>query len=251
MKYAWKVLWTAALGAVVSVTAMAQGNPPLLSVARIQVKPDRMTEFIEIQKKITEAFKKGGAPLRVVLRGNLGNPNEVLTISPMNSYAERDTTGSPIRKAMTDAEWAALFARRDQCVVSVRATMEQTLPDMGIAPPPGNALPKMVREVRTMVRVGMADQYMAAVKNELVPAYKKMGVTYLRARRVQYGGSRTEFSSGWGFDKWSDLDTVAGSLQKAMGDDAYKKYTDKMATLIANSQYLVWTVVADASYRNQ
>jgi hypothetical protein len=251
MKLVWNAVATAVLGAAAGMTAAAQGTPALLSVSRIQVKPERMSEFLEVQKKITEAYKKGGATLRVVLRGSLGNPNEVMTVSGMNNYADRDNMASPVRKAMTDAEWAALFARRDQCVVSVRTTIEQTLPELGIAPSSGTVLPKMFREVRTMVRPGMAEQYMALVKSELVPVYKKLGYSYIRVRRVQYGGSRTEFSSAWGFEKWADLDTASGALQKTMGDDAYRKYMEKAASLVSNSQYLIWTVVADASFRNQ
>lgn len=251
MKSLWRAVATAVLGAVVGMTAAAQGVPPLLSVSRVQVKPERMREFLEVQKQITEAFKKGGATLRVVLRGSLGNPNEVMTVSGMNSYAERDDMASPVRKAMTDAEWTALFARRDQCVISVRTTIEQTLPELGIAPSSVTVLPKMFREVRTMVRPGMATQYMALMKDEVLPVYKKLGYSYIRVRRVQYGGSRTEFSSAWGFEKWADLDTAGSAFQKAMGEDAYRKYMEKVSSVVANSQYLVWTVVADASFRKQ
>ena len=112
---------------------------------QIQLPCEIPDEYLEVQRKITEAYKKGGATLRVVLRGSLGNPNEVMTVSGMNSYADRDNMASPVRKAMTDAEWTALFARRDQCTVSVRTTVEQTLPEMGIAPSSGTALPKMFR----------------------------------------------------------------------------------------------------------
>ena len=143
------------------------------------------------------------------------------------------------------------MARRDQCVVSVRTTVEQTLPDMGIAPASGTMLPKMIREVRTIVRPGMAEQYMALVKGELLPAYKKAGYTFLRVRRVQYGGPRTEFSSALGFEKWAELDAAATFLQKAMGEEGARKFTEKLGALTANSQYLVWTVVSDASFRNQ
>jgi len=251
MTKVWKAVSVAAFGAVVSATVWAQQtNPPLLYVARAQVKPERMTEYLEVQKKITEAYKKGGASLRVVARGTIGNPNEVISVAPMSSYAERDAQ-TPLRKALTDMEYSALLARRDQCVASVRTTIERTWPELGIAPASGSALPTMIREVRTRVRPGMQPQYMDMVKNELLPAYKKAGLSYLRVRQVQYGGPRTEFTSTWGFEKWAELDSMATFLERTMGADGAKKFQEKLGGLTAYSEYNIWTVVADASYRNQ
>jgi hypothetical protein len=53
-------LFTTLIGAVaLSITAAAQA-PQLLSVARVNVKPDRLGEFMDVEKQYTEAFKKGG-----------------------------------------------------------------------------------------------------------------------------------------------------------------------------------------------
>lgn len=209
-----------------------------------------MTDYLEIQKKITEAYKKAKAPMRIVLRGNEGNPLEVITISALNNYAERDNTESAVRKAMAPEEWTALFARRAQCTVSVRTTIERTLPDISITPASA-PLPKMVREIRTRVRPGKQNEYMALIKSELIPTLKKLNVTSYRVRQVQYGGSRGEFAAVSPMEKWAELDTMSGGMEKAMGAEAYRKYTEKFTSLITGSEYTIWTVVADASYRNQ
>lgn len=232
-----------------ATTLTAQSVPPLLSIARVTVRADRMTEFLEIQKKITDAYRKGKAPMRIVLRGTTGNPQEVITIVALNNYAERDNLDTAVRKALPPEEWTALFARRDQCTVSVRTTIERTLSDLGINAA-STVLPKMLREVRTRVRPGKQDEYMALVRNELVPALKKTNVASYRVRQVQYGGSRTEFASVTPLEKWAELDALPGSLEKAMGAEAYKKYLEKVSSLIAGSEYTIYTLVADASYRN-
>ena len=206
-----------------------------------------MTEYLEIQKKFSDAAKKGGASFRYVLRGSMGNPYEVVTISPMNSYAERD--GEPIYlKGMTAAESASLAARRSQCTTSVRTTVERTLPDISL--PNIMPIPKMVRELRTRVRPGMQNQYMALVKSDLLPALKKMDVKVYRVRQVQHGGSRVEFTSAIPMEKWSELDGQATRLENAMGKETYAKYLEKVNSMVAFSEYLVFTVVADSSYRN-
>ena len=112
-----------------------------------------MAEYLEVQKQISQAYKKGGAAFRYVLVGAIGNPNEVLTVSGMSSYADRDAD-LPARKTMTDAQWVSLLARRSQCTVSVRTTFEVTLPEQSIATP-DQPLPKMIRETRTRVRPNM------------------------------------------------------------------------------------------------
>ena len=139
-------LGTAALTAV----AAGQTAPPLLSISRAQVRPERMAEYLEVQKQISQAYKKGGAAFRYVLVGSIGNPYEVLTVSGMSSYADRDAA-LPARKTRTDAQWVSLLARRSQCTVSVRTTLERTLPEQSILAVDQTAS-KMVRETRTRVR---------------------------------------------------------------------------------------------------
>ena len=242
-----KLLLTAFGAAVLTSAAIAQTSPPLLSVARVQVKTERMTEYLEIQKKFSDAAKKGGASFRYVLRGSMGNPYEVVTISPMDSYAERDGE-SILLKGMTAAESASLVARRSQCTISVRTTVERTLPDISL--PNNMPVPKMVREVRTRVRPGMQNQYMALVKSDLLPALKKMDVKVFRMRQVQFGGSRVEFASATPMEKWSELDGQVTRLENTMGKDAYAKYSEKLNSMVASSEYIIFTVVADSSYRN-
>jgi hypothetical protein len=240
-----RLLWTV-LGA--AVLASAQTAPPLLSIARAQVRPERMAEYLEIQTKFTEAYKKSGASFRYVLVGSVGNPNEVITVSSMNSYAERDAE-SPVQKALSPAEWASLTARRSQCTVSVRTTIERTLPDESIRTP-DLPMPRFIRETRTRVRPNMQTPYRALIKSDLLPALKKLGVKSYLLRQVQWGSSRVEFAATSILDKWADLDGPANSLEGAMGKEAYARYSEKMAGIVAFSEYSIFRLVAAASYRN-
>ena len=62
-------------------TVAAQTTPALLSVARVQVKPDRVGEFMDVEKQYLAAFKKGGGTIRAVYRSAAGNPFEFLRLS--------------------------------------------------------------------------------------------------------------------------------------------------------------------------
>ena len=105
-------------------TVTAQTAPALLSVARVQVKPDRVAEFMDIEKQYSAAFKKGGGTIRVVYRNAAGNPFEFMVIAGMPNYALLDDK-SFYAKGATEVELARMGARRAQCVESVRTTYER------------------------------------------------------------------------------------------------------------------------------
>jgi hypothetical protein len=64
----------------------------LLSVARVQVKPDRVGEFMDVEKQYSAAFKKGGGTIRVVYRNAAGNPFEFLVIAVIPNYGPSTTS---------------------------------------------------------------------------------------------------------------------------------------------------------------
>jgi len=229
----------------VSFTAVAQPTPALLSVARVIVKPERAAEWREIEVKYTEAYKKGGGTLRVVYQSTEGNPYEYTVITALPGYAAMDGT-SPYVKGSSEAAIAGLSARRNQCIMSVRTTMERPLPDLAIMTP-GSEPPKRRRVVRTTVRPGMMDQYLEVLKNELVPALKKGGVKWFRARVVEYGGSRNQVTTGSGFNDWAEMDGPS-VLEKALGKDAAAAWLKKISGMISSSEYLIYTYRPELSY---
>ena len=95
---------------------------------------------------------------------------------------------------------AALMARRAQCLESARQTIERALPDVSFVTA-GTPTPAMLRVTRTRVRPGMAEQYLALVKSDLMPALKKGGAASFRVRRVEWGGSRYDFTTSIPLEK--------------------------------------------------
>lgn len=232
-----KCLMTIAGLAIFGAVAAAQPPSPLLNVNRVVVKPDRLNEFIDIETKIREASQKGGLPWRNVWRSYLGQAYEFVIVTPLENYAARDTP-PPVTKGLKEGELASLMARRAQCIESSRMTIERPLPDLSIANP-NAAIPPMIRMIRTRVRPGMADQYIALMKDELLPAYKKIGMPGYRMRRIEWGGSRNDFTTNMPMDKMAELDGDSWVV-KALGQDGARKYLDKVSQLISASEYMVY-----------
>ncbi len=103
----------------------------------------------------------------------------------------------------------------------------------------------MVELVRVNVRPDMVDQWMATVKNELVPAWKKAGQSGVLARRVEYGGVRSQFTIRIPLNKWADLDGEP-PLVKALGPDAMAKLVAKLNSM-SSSEQLIYNYVPDLS----
>ena len=239
------------LGALIGAASIGVGaaqQTSLLQVARVAVKADRVSEFIDIQKQLSEGAQKAGSTTSlIVYRGVAGNPNEFVFVTPAAGYGYFDEA-PPWIKAMPvemRTRGTQLFARRGQCVESVRVTYERAVSDLQIGDA-GTAAPKMIRQTRVHVRPGMADAFLALAKAELVPAYKKANVAWFRVRRVEYGGSRNDITLSAGLDKMGDLDP--NLLSKVMGPDAAKNYLAKAAQMVSNSEYLVFRRLADLSY---
>lgn len=235
---------------MVSATALAMTTaaqtapaPVLLQVSRVQVKPDRATEYREIEGKYTEAYKKGGGTLRAVYQGAAGNPYEYLIVTAMPNFAAMDGESVYV-KGSTAAAIAALGARRNQCTTSVNVTYERPI-DVGLTDNAAVASAKVFGVNRVQVRPGMADDYIAFVKNELVPALKKGGVKDFRVRRVEWGGSRDVFTTRRAVANFAELD--GGSpIEKALGKDGSAALLKKSRAL-ATTQYFLYRMRPEIS----
>lgn len=241
---------TTLAAAGLSVTAMSAqttpGQPQLVNVARVTVKPDRVQEWLDIERKYSEAHKKGGGSYRYVYRNRAGNPFEYMVVSSVGKYANLDEK-SRYAQGMTEAELAAIQARRNQCLDSVRITYERTIPELGI-PSPAGSRRKVMRLSRTTVRSGMDAQFLAIIKDEYQPALKKAGVTSFLVRRVEWGASRNVFTMLGRHDQFAELDE-GSMLTKALGVEEAAKLLAKIRQTISSTEYLLYTYLPESSYQ--
>lgn len=230
-----------------ALPALCQTSFPLRSVVRYQVKGDRITEFQEVEKQVAASYRKaGGDHFRVVFRDAIGS-GQFWVISPIAKYGDRDAP-NPYTKMTTEQERASRSARLSQCVEHVQSTIERSFEDLNITPTGAIAPMTWLRMTRTRVRNGKANDYIAALKSDLIPALKKMGVKNFRIRQVLYGGNLNDFTTSSGFEKWTELDDASG-LAKAMGgDEAMRKYGEKMNEIVTGRERFILRYLPDLSY---
>jgi quinol monooxygenase YgiN len=229
---------------------LCQQQYPLRSVTRTVVKPDRGAEFVDIAKQTVEMIKKAGNDrFNVVWQVAAGNSNEYWSVSPMSKYGDRDQPPAWF-KSVPQGAMTSLFARRANCVTSNATTIERYRDDLSTAPATATSNappPAYLRVLRTRVRQGKAEEYATLMKNMLLPALKKAGVTDYRVRQVAWGGNRNDFTSTTGFQKWSEMDGP-GVVQKALGEEGFRQYVAKVNELVTGTEYIILRYRPELSY---
>jgi hypothetical protein len=221
--------------------------PAMVATARIEVKRDRIPEFEEVEKQVTASYKKAASTdqFRVVYRAVVGNTAEYWVLTPLYKFADRDAD-SPYDKMTTERERAMRAARLAPYVESVRTSIERAIPELSVTSPGTPFPPTWVRYIRVRVRPGTTEQLIAAVKTDVLPAMKKLNGE-LRVRQTLYGGNANDFIVASGFEKWSELDDAA-ALPKAMGDETFRKFEDKIHAIETNVEEYIMAYQKDLSY---
>jgi len=116
-------LWTLAALMImaplgVSLAQNAPANTRIL-VQVTQVKPGRAAEWRALQQnEVLPALKKAGVPSRDTLETLLGNPNEFVTLRPLDNLAEFDGQQGLLQRALGARAGDALVAKLADLTVS-------------------------------------------------------------------------------------------------------------------------------------
>jgi len=246
------MLLHSALAAAVIATAVPSfsqmPSAPMLNVVRYQVKLDHIQEFQDVEKQIAASYKKAAPTdqFRVVYRDAVGNATEFWVLTPLYKFADRDGQ-NPYNKIATEQERLTRTARLDQYIERVQTSIDKTIGDLTVTSAGTPFPPAWVRYARIRVRSGKSEEFISNVKTDVVPALKKMNGATLRVRQTLFGGNPNDFTIAGGFEKWATLDD-ASALSKAMGEQAFHKFQEKMAAIETNVETYILRYQADLSY---
>jgi hypothetical protein len=233
-----------------TLIASAQTPPPiypLLAVTTVVVKADRVAEWRDVETLYSEAYKKGGGLWRRIYQTRTGNVNEFLVITQLASFADLDGQ-SAIVKGASETDLARWSARRNQCIESASTTYERLVPDTSINNP-GASVPLLIVETTFRVKPGMGEDFVAFVKTESMPVFKKAGVGLFVLRRIEYGGSRNVYTMRRGAMKFAELE--GNIIEKTLGKEGAAKYFAKSATLVADAESRIYVYQPAISYAGQ
>lgn len=236
--------WGMALTVAVAL-APAQ-KTDIQNVIRFQVKPDRVGEFESAMKELHAVFQKAKYERASTVWQSGAGPMEYLLVYYNNSYADTFGNAQPASLKEVQASVTALRSRILACTSGLERRVSEVVSDVSL---PRSTPPPYVRTIRSEVKSGKMEPYMALLKEIVLPAMKKAGVPTFIVFRQRYGGSSNEVVSAAGVTNLADLDQSPSPVVKAMGDAGYKQYLAKRAELVEHSETNIFRYRKDLSYQ--
>ena len=243
-----------ALAAIVAVSraqAPAQQGPPpqRIQVTVIQLKPDMMTTWEDLQKnEMIPAQKKAGLPWRHTLaNGASGQGFTRITIVPLANYAQFDMPGFITRAVSAEAN-ANYNAKLRPTIESQRAAIVTLQADLSIQ---SNSTTIQGFQVVQTVELlpGKGDDFAASMREDYLPAYKKAGVKDYWVFNTNQGGPGGERTLVRPIANYAELDKQGLLALAGLNQETQDKIgARRNATLASGIKTEVYRFIPELSY---
>ncbi len=221
----------------------AQTAPTTYRVVVDHVKPDVINEWLDLEKnEFVPALKKGGVHTQSVYAAVFGNTGEYVVIRPFEKYAEFDGP-SPLVKALTQAGSDRLVTKARKYLVSQNVYTQTRLVDIS------NVLttpPEVIVSARYRIAPGKMNDFIALVKSDVLPVYKKAKVQLVVNRRGP-GANAADVTMSTGYQKYAQMDG-GPFLTQQLGADGAAKVNAKFAPFRTLVEVVVRHRVDDLSW---
>lgn len=217
-------------------------KPDWFSVSVVRVKPDMVTEWQDLQKKVVNpALKKAGVKERSVFETAVfGTAYEYVVITPIQSFAQYDEAMSPLRKALGEESFRDYQTKSRRCIVSAQTFADLSRPDLSymgkVASMTGP--PKLAVINSISVVPGRAVAFESLVKTEILPVMKKADVIGYFLNQTMFGGDGYGYTSVVFLDSFAELDK-GSPFVRALGPEGAARFFLKFVGLIAHQERVI------------
>ena len=234
-----------------STLCQAQSSQPPITpyvVTLVQVKPDMLNEWLDLQKnEVMPALKKAGIASRLMLATTAGDNYEYLDVRPAGKFAALDGPG-PLNRALGAEAAGRLIAKLRKCLDGQRSYLINTVNELTI-PPDTNALVLVTARVR--VAPGKNEEFENLFKTDFLPIFKKAKAEgkiagYSFNRRSLGANTQDRTLTTW-YNKFADMDG-GGILGRMVGQQEAGRLLAKGNTMSTLVEQVVRRRVADLSY---
>jgi hypothetical protein len=201
------VVFVASAFVLASPLAIAQAPPPTrLSINIVNVKPEALNDWLALQEKETiPALKKAGIAGRTAwTTANFGEGFQYFFTTPIDKFATYDNPLGPVARAIGEQNARVYNEKLRRMIVSQQMLAINILPE-SIVPPP-TYQPKFMVANFTYVTPGRAADYVAFLRDQLMPVIRKAKPVGYALSRTVHGGDANEFVSARYIEKMADLD---------------------------------------------
>ena len=235
----------ALLVAILSTPAPAQtaaATSDLVTI--IHVKPDMLQEFLELEKNIIPALKKGGEESRTVYVTSIfGNAYEYVSVTPIQHFSMFDGQ-NPLLKALSQPATARLTEQMRKVVDGTTTFVSTSIPEISYMPegPP----PAILVQVRYRIAPGKMQDFINLMKSDVLPVYKKANVE-VTVRRRSVGANPNDVVMSSALTKYGDLEG-GPFLTKQLGAEASNRINAKFTGIRTVMEVVVRRRVDELSF---
>jgi hypothetical protein len=217
-------------------------------VQTVQVKPEKLSAWLELQRNETlPALKKAGSPWRWAFSngGPVGPGFTYTLVGPIDNYAQFDS-GPAVRRGMTPEAYTAYVEKERTMLVATSAVVQTLLPNASIVSGSSTAPPLAV-VTTVQLLPGRGQEFASLTATDFLPAMKKAGVTDYWVFATNFGGPPGQRTIVSPISKWADLDGP-NPLTRALGAEAAQKVNLKRVQLTTGAELTVVSFVPDLSF---
>jgi hypothetical protein len=218
------------------------------SVTLTTVKPDRVAEWIEIQKSQTIPMQqKGGIKSRETWQSGapFGEGNMYGVVTPIDNFATYDMPNLAQRMLGDGAR--AYQDKLAALTVSRRTFAVQDRAELSIARAANAKIVAAILQDVTVVS-GHAAQYEAYIKDDLLPLLKKDNTMGFAVSRTVFGGNANEYHEVTYLASFADIDKGPAQT-RLLNATERTAMTAKLTPHVANVERTILRLVPDLSYQ--
>lgn len=235
------LIWAAASA------AFAQTQPPPIRVLDYYYpKSDQLANLQTLQKEYAGLLKKASWDNpRMVYRAMAG-PRTLVVLRGYTSHADVPNTGNfPAKLKAVQSEVTTMTLRMSGAADKVERHIDNVLPGLSTGLPADP--PRYYRTSTVQVKPEKVDEFIALVKNEILPVWKKAGVKAYSVTQRGFGGSRYEFRLATSLNSLADLDDPI-PMAKHLGAEEYKRFLARYRAMINDLEYNLYEFMPELSY---
>jgi len=227
--------------------AQPQAVPQWLSVTVVRIKPDMLTETLNLVKNETiPALQKGGVKwLATWETATFGEGYEYVFVTPIESLAQYDGE-TPIMKALGKEGAAAYLTKVRRLITSVHSYAVLLRPDLSderqMTGPP-----KLAVVTVASVAPGRNSEFESFIKNDLLPVMKRAEVGGYWVHQTVLGGDANEYVTLALFDTFADIGK-GNPVVRVLGQEAANKLIQKLAGVVVHAERVIARYNAELSF---
>lgn len=242
--------WLPAAALALSVATSISAQQPVESIRAVThytVKSERAGDMAAAIKEYNEVLKKARYRNSYTIWRSVTGPLDMARVDMHQKWSELDQRPSDdpqLKEYQTDL--VRIVARINESFSSVRRVVE--IVDQNLSLPRPEELPTLMAVARFELKPGKVEEARNLTKEYYLPAVKAAGAKSFTFAENRFGGARDEIYITRGMDGgWASLDQP-DPIAKAMGDEKYRVFLDKVMADVVSRDSNVYRLDKDLSY---